>query len=126
MADVTSVAIGATTVGANYEKFSINTSDAGKEYILSITADAGTLTNAKLKEVYNYLTTNNYTPANTDGSSAGTWAGLGTADGTPLDFTADTVALIRFQTTQDFDVTDFNAASTLTTLAIVAVFRPAK
>jgi len=126
MADVRNLAIGSTTVGANYENFEINTSDAGKEYILSITSQAGNLTDAKLLEAYNYLTQNNYTPTNTDGSAAGTWAGLGTSDGTALDYAADSVAYVRFQTTEDFAVTDFNANISDTQVAIVAVFTPAR
>ena len=127
MADVTSVSVGATTVGANFDKFSISQSDAGREFIVSVTADAGTLTNAKLLEAVRYLTTNNYTSGNTDGTSACTVAAVGTADGTAYNPAADTVVYLRLQTTQDFTVTDYNANDALgTTLAVVCEFKPAK
>ena len=114
------------TFGANAYKNAISTSDAGREFIVSITADATTLTDAKLNEAIAYLTSNNYTTSNTDGSTAATIAAIGTADGTAFDPAADTVVYVRLQTTDTFDVTDFNAAQTNTTLAIVCEFKPAK
>lgn len=119
MADLTG-----TSVAANYRKNVINNSGVGREFIVSITADAATLTDAKLNEAIDYFTVNNYTSANTDGSSACTVGGLGTADGTDFDPTADTVVYLRLQTTQDLDVTDFNAAQANTTAAIVCEFKP--
>jgi hypothetical protein len=113
-------------VGANFDVYGISTSDAGREFIVSITADAATLTNAKLDEAISYLTTGHYTSSNTDGSSAGTIAAIGTADGTPYDPAADTVVYVRLQTTEDFVVTDYNDSQTNTTIAIVCEFRPAK
>jgi hypothetical protein len=113
-------------VGANFDVYGISTSDAGREFIVSITADAATLTNAKLDEAISYLTTGHYTSSNTDGSSAGTIAAIGTADGTPYDPAADTVVYVRLQTTEDFVVTDYNDSQTNTTIAIVCQFRPAK
>lgn len=113
-------------IGDNYAKHVINNSGVGREFIVSITADAGVLTEAKLTEAIQYLTTNHYTSSNTDGSSAGTIGGLGTADGTAYDPAADTVVYVRFQTTESFAVTDFNAGdSTGVTLAVVAEFKPA-
>ena len=113
-------------VGANFDVYGISTSDAGREFIISITADAGVLTNAKLDEAISYLTTGHYTSSNTDGSSAGTIAAIGTADGTPYDPAADTVVYVRLQTTEDFVVTDYNDSQTNTTIAIVCEFKPAK
>ena len=121
MPDLTSEAI-----ASNYNKHAISQSGVGREFIVSITADADTLTDAKLKEAVDYFTTNNYTAANTDGSTACTVGGLGTADGTAFDPAADTVVYLRLQTTQDLDVTDFNAAQANTTAAIVCEFKPAK
>ena len=112
-------------VGANFDVYGISTSDAGREFILSITADAATLTNAKLDQAIAYLTSSNYTSSNTDGSSAGTIAAIGTNDGTPYDPTADTVVYVRYQTTESFVVTDFNDSQSNTTIAIVCQFRPA-
>ena len=120
MADLTSDGI-----ASNFNKFSISQSDAGREFIVSVTTDDGTLTNAKLLEAVRYLTTNNYTSSNTDGTSACTVAAVGTADGTAFDPDADTVVYLRLQTTQDFTVTDFNAAQSNTTLAVVCEFKPA-
>jgi hypothetical protein len=134
MADITSVrqtsdnsgnAITAAYAAANNYKHKISTSDAGREFIVSITTAADTLTDVKLTEAIRYLTRNNYTAANTDGSTAGTIAAIGTADGTAYDPAADTVVYVRLQTTDDFAVTDFNAASTLSTMAVVCEFKPA-
>ena len=113
------------TFGANALKHKIAQSDAGREFIVSITADATTLTDAKLLEATRYLTRNNYLSSNTDGSTAATIAAIGTADGTAYDPAADTVVYVRLQTTDAFDVTDFNAAQTNTTLAIVCEFKAA-
>jgi hypothetical protein len=113
------------TFGSNALKHAISQSDAGREFIVSITADATTLTEAKLLEATRYLTRNNYTSANTDGSTAATIAAIGTADGTAYDPTADTVVFVRLQTTDTFVITDFNDSQTNTTLAIVCEFKPA-
>ena len=113
------------TFGANALKHKISQSDAGREFIVSITADADTLTDVKLLEATRYLTRNNYTASNTDGSTAATIAAIGTADGTAYDPAADTVVYVRLQTTDAFDITDFNAAQSNTTLAIVCEFKPA-
>jgi hypothetical protein len=110
---------------ANAFKHAISQSDAGREFIVSITTAADTLTNAKLTEAIRYLTRNNYTASNTDGSTAATIAAIGTADGTPFDPAADTVVYVRLQTTDTFAVTDFNANITATDIAIVCEFKPA-
>ena len=133
MADVTSrvetysnAGAAGATFGANFGAYKISQSDVGREFVVSVTADAATLTNAKLDEAIKYLTTGHYTSSNTDGSSAGTIAAIGTADGTAYDPAADTVVYVRFQTTEAFAVTDFNANDTTgVTLAIVAEFKPA-
>lgn len=122
MADVTSLAIGSTTVGANYRKNSIHNGDVGREFILSITAGSGTLTQAKLNAAIDYLTVNHGTEA----TNAGTIGGIATSDGTAYDPAADTVVYVKLQTTASFTVTGVNAAATDTTVAIVAQFKPAK
>jgi hypothetical protein len=114
-----------TTFGANQLKHKIAQSDAGREFIVSITTAADTLTDVKLLEAIRYLTRNNYTASNTDGSTAATIAAIGTADGTPFDPAADTVVFVRLQTTDNFAVTDFNANITATDIAIVCEFKPA-
>ena len=119
-------AIAASQLGANNYKNAISTSDAGREFIVKIEADAATLTDAKLNEAIAYLTRNNYLSSNTDASTAGTIAAIGTADGTAFDPAADTIVFVRLQTTDDFAVTDFNAAQTNTTLTVICEFKPAK
>ena len=90
MPDVRNVDVGATTVGANYEKFQINTSDAGKEIIIKITMDDdGTptvITTEGALAAYRQLTQANGdglgNPVLTaPGKDAGTFAAFGTADG---------------------------------------------
>lgn len=122
MADVTSLAIGSTTVGANYRKNTIHNGDVGREFILSITAGAGTLTQAKLNAAIDYLTVNHGAEA----TNAGTIGGIATSDGTAYDPAADTVVYVKLQTTATFTVTGVNAAATDTTVAIVCEFKPAK
>jgi len=117
---------GSGTVGQNFNQYGIGQSDAGREYIISITADSGFLTQAKLDQAIAYLTTGHYTSSNTDGSSAGTIAAIGTDDGTAYDVTTDTVVYVRLQTTEDFVITDYNDSQANTTIAIVCQFRPAK
>jgi hypothetical protein len=115
-----------TTFGANALKHRISQSDAGREFIVSVTADGGTLTDVKLLEATRYLTRNNFTAGNADGSTAATIAAIGTADGTPFDPAADTVVFLRLQTTDAFSVTDYNANDVGgTTLAVVCEFTPA-
>jgi hypothetical protein len=95
--------------------------------VLDVEAKTGLESLAKLDQAISYLTSGNYTSSNTDGSSAGTIAAIGTADGTAYDPAADTVVYVRYQTTEDFAITDFNANDTLgVTLAIVCEFKPAK
>lgn len=122
MADVTSVVVGATTVGANYLKHTIANGDAGREFIISITAAAGTLTDAKLNAAIKYLTTNHGAEA----TNAGTIGAIGTNDGTAYNPAADTVVYAKLQTTGTFTVTGVNAAATDTVVAIVCEFKPAK
>lgn len=118
---------GAGQVGQNFNQYGIGQSDAGREFIVSIAPDSGNLTQAKLDEAIAYLTTGHYTGSNTDGSSAGTIAAIGTAAGTAYNPASSDTVYVRFQTTEDFAVTDFNANDTLgVTLAVVCQFRPAK
>lgn len=119
MADLT-----ATYVATNYRKNAISQSGVGREFIVSVTADAGTLTDAKLNEAIDYLTTSH--GSNGSGDSAATIGAIGTADGTAFNPAADTVVFIRLQTSADFTVTAFNAAQSNTTLATVCEFKPAK
>lgn len=122
MPDLTS-----TYVADNYKKHVISQSGVGREFIVSVTADADTLTDEKLQEAIDYITTNHGAGDGTgDGDAAATIGGLGTADGTAFDPTADTVVYLRVQTTADFAVATFNGAQSNTTLAVVCEFKPAK
>lgn len=114
----------ATDVASNYNKHVISQSGVGREFIVSITADAGTLTDAKLKAALDYMTLNH--GADGAGDSAATIGAVGTADGTPFDPAADTVVFVRLQTTADFTVAGVNTAATDTTVALVCEFKPAK
>lgn len=113
-----------STIGQNYRKNGINNSGVGREFILSVTADAGTLTDAKLNAAVDYLTTSHGVDG--AGDSAGTIGAVGTADGTAFDPAADTVVYVRMQTSGDFTVAGVNAAATDTTVAVVCEFKPAK
>ena len=93
MPDVRNLAIGATTVGANFEKFQINTSDAGRELIVKITMDDNgsptTITTAGALAAYRQLTqafgtgdgVAYWDPTASYPGDAGTFAAFGTADG---------------------------------------------
>ena len=115
MADLTS-----TTVAANYNKFSLSQSDAGRELIVKL---AGTnLTDANLKAVIDYITTSH--GSNGSGDSAFTVAALGTADGSAfVSGTTDTVFL-RVQGTGDLTVGTADMGIGGLTVSIEAVFAP--
>jgi len=117
---------GSVQLAANAFKHAISQSDAGREFIVSVTANDSPLTDAKLAEATRYLTRNNNTSSNTDGSTAATIAAIGTSDGTAYAPGTDTVVFLRLQTTDTFSVTDYNANDALgTTLAVVCEFKPA-
>ncbi len=124
MADVTSLAVGATTVGANYNKFVINTSDAGRELIVKFALT--NMTNANLLAFYNAITqaggASGVLPANT--GDAFTVAGFGTANGSAFVSGTTDIVYFRVQGTGTFDTTDA-AAGTGATVTVEAVFQPA-
>ncbi len=124
MADVTSLAVGATTVGANYNKFVINTSDAGRELIVKFALT--NMTNANLLAFYNAITqaggASGVLPSNT--GDAFTVAGFGTANGSAFVSGTTDVVYFRVQGTGTFDTTDA-AAGTGATVTVEAVFQPA-
>lgn len=131
MPDVKNVVIGATTVGANYEKFAINTSDAGRELVIKIDRDGTALTDDNLLAAYRKLTLSAGTPGfnapDVDGPDAGTFAAVGTADGTPFVSGTTTEVFVRLQTTGTPDLTDIviGGANDIE-FELVAVFTPAK
>ena len=116
MADLTSA-----TIAANYNKFSISQSDAGRELLVKL---AGTnLTDANLLAVIRYLTTSH--GSNGTGDSAFTVAAVGTADGSAfVSGTTDTVFL-RLQGTGDFTAATADMEIAGLTVSVEAVFKPA-
>ncbi len=124
MADVTSLAVGATTVGANYNKFVINTSDAGRELIVKFALT--NMTNANLLAFYNAITqaggASGVLPSNT--GDAFTVAGFGTANGSAFVSGTTDIVYFRVQGTGTFDTTDA-AAGTGATVTVEAIFTPA-
>lgn len=122
MADLTT-AFASGGIGDNYNKHVKSQADNGREFVLSITAGAGTLTDAKLKACLDYLTGSQGSGG--AGDSAGTIAAINTTDDTAFDPAADTVVNVRYQSTADFTVAGVNAAATDTTVAILAQFKAA-
>ncbi len=117
-----SVAVGATTVGANYLKNVINQADVGRELIVKL---AGTnLTNDDLNSVIGYITTSHGSAGS--GDSAFVVAAVGTADGSAfVSGTTDTVFL-RCQGTGDLTVATADMGISGLTVTIEAIFTPAK
>ena len=122
MADVKNLAVGATTVGANYLKHSIATSDAGRTLIVSVSKT--NITDAELQSVINYMTLAHGSAG--VGDSAFTVAGLGTADGSPFVSGTTNVVYLRLQGTGALTAGADYAGVTGATVAIVAIFQPAK
>ena len=116
-----------TDIAANYKKHVIAQSGVGRETIVSITTAAGTLTDAKLQAVIDYMTLPHGTgDGSTDTDNAFTVGAIGTADGSAYDPAATTVMFARMQGTHELDVTDVNAAQADAVVAVVAVFTPAR
>lgn len=99
MADVTSVAIGATTVGANYEKHVIANGLPGRTLIIKL--EDTNMTDAELKASIAYLTTagGSGNGSDTDGPDAGSIVGLTTSTGSFVSGTSDDVTLAVNTTT---------------------------
>ena len=105
-------AIDAARLGNNFEKHFINTSDAGRELVVSITKIGdGNITNNTLLAAYRQLSV---TP------DVGTFAAIGTADGSDFVSGTTTVVFVRLQTTGTPVLTSVDGA----TLAVVATFQP--
>lgn len=122
MPDVTGLVIGATTVGANFNKFSNAQSDVGRELIIS--ASKTDITHDDLVLVYAQLTLTDGdgTGADFDGPDAFTLSSIGTADGTPFVSGTTDVVFLKAQGTGTPDLTTVSGV----TLAVVATFAPAK
>lgn len=122
MPDVTGLVIGATTVGANYNKFSKAQSDVGRELIIS--ASKTDMVDADLAAVYAQLTLagGDGTGADYDGPDAFTLSSVGTADGAAFESGTTDVVFFKAQGTGTPDLTTVSGV----VLAVVAVFEPRK
>lgn len=122
MADVTNLQVGGTTVGANYLKNTIFTSDAGTTLIVKIAKT--NLTNAELNTIVSYLTLSH--GSNGTGDSAFVVAGMGTADGTSFVSGTTDEVFLRVQGTGEYtaDLSDAHGVTGAAT-SIVAVFKQA-
>ncbi len=133
MADVTSrvetytnAGVADATFGANYEKFSLNQADVGREQIVSVTkSGSGNVTDAVLKEVIANLTKagGDGTGSDIGGPDAFTVAAVGTASGAAFVSGTSTVVYLRVQGTGTID-TSAAAGSSGATVAVVATFLP--
>lgn len=99
-----------TTVAANFNKFVISQSDAGRELVVSATKE--NMVHADLLAVYRQLTV---TP------DVGTIAAFGTANGTAFESGVTDVVFFRLQTTGTPVLTTVSGV----VMATVAVFQPA-
>lgn len=122
MPSVINLAVGSTTVGANYNKFVNAQSDVGRELIIS--ASKTDITHADLAAVYAQLTLagGDGTGADQDGPDAFTLSSVGTADGSPFVSGTTDVVFLKAQGTGTPNLTTVSGV----TLAVVAVFAPAK
>ena len=136
MANLISVAqtvsnAGATVaaLGDNFLKHVISQSDAGRELIVKISADAGIL-NSELSAAINEITRSQGSAGS--GDSAFTIAALGTAAGAAFLAGTTQVVFLRCQGTGDLTLTDIKAAAeaadangTTFTVTTEAIFAPA-
>lgn len=121
-------------LSANYRKFVNNTSDAGRELVVRIHRDGTALTHENLLAAYSQLTA--IAPENAvtrdavvgnvrTGPDAGTFAGLGTANGAPFESGVTTEVFVRFQTTGTPKTSDIViAGENDIKFAVVAHFAP--
>jgi hypothetical protein len=110
------------TIVANYEKFSISQSDAGRELVIS--ASKTNMADSDLLAVIRQLTLagGDGTGTDTGGPDAGTIAAFGTANGTAFESGVTDAVYFRVQTTGTLNTAEVSGV----TLAVVAVFAPAK
>lgn len=124
MANIISQSVGSTTVGANYLKHAISTSDAGRTLIVKIALS--NMTDANLSTMINAIGQAGGSGSGTDdnGPDAFTVAGFGTADGTAFVSGTTDVVFLKVQGTGTFNTTTA-AAGTGATVTVEAVFQPA-
>lgn len=133
MADLSNVAqtVGNTgdtvaTLPDNFLKHFINTSDAGRELVVSVVkSTGGNVTDAVLETLRANITqaggVAGELPADT--GDAFTIAAVGTADGVDFVSGTTTAVFLRVQGTGTFDLVDA-AAGTGATVTVVATFQP--
>jgi hypothetical protein len=99
MADITSVAVGGTTVGANFEKHVISNGLGARTLIIKL--EDSNMTDAELKASIAYLTTagGSGNGSDTNGPDAGTIVGLTTSTGAFESGVSDDVTLALQTTT---------------------------
>jgi hypothetical protein len=117
------------TLPANFGKHVISQSDAGRELIVKISANAGIL-NTELSAAIREITTSQGVAGS--GDSAFTVAAVGTAAGAAFVAGTTQVVFLRCQGTGDLTVADIKAAAeaadangTTFTVTTEAVFQPA-
>lgn len=117
----------------NYNKFVISQSDAGREQVLKISADAGIL-NSELLAIYRSLTLSggDGTGTDTNGPDAFTIAAVGTAAGGAFVAGTTQVVFMRVQGTGTISTSALKTAAeaadangTTFTITVEAVFQPA-
>jgi hypothetical protein len=115
--------------GANFNKHVISQSDAGRELIVKISANAGIL-NTELSAAINEITRSQGVAGS--GDSAFTVAAVGTAAGAAFVAGTTQVVFLRCQGTGDLTLADIKAAAeaadgnaTTFTVTTEAVFAPA-
>jgi hypothetical protein len=108
-----------TLVGANYKKHSISQSDAGREFV--VTVSKTNISDAELNTVIQKLTMSQ--GSNGTGDSAFVVAAVGTATGAEFVAGETDVVYLRIQGTGDLTV-GANFGGSGATVALVAVFRP--
>lgn len=123
-----------TDVALNFNKFGISQSDAGREQVVKVSADAG-MTNNELLAIYRNLTIagGDGTGSDTGGPDAFTIAAVGTAAGAAFVSGTTQVVFLRVQGTGTLSTSAVKAAaeaadsgtSTTFTVTVEAVFAPA-
>jgi hypothetical protein len=116
------------TIATNYQKFVNNTSDAGREVVVKITRGNGSVAirHEDLLKAYAQLTQTggDGTGFDQDGPDAGTFAALGTVDGTPFASGTTTAVFVRLQTTGTPKTTDITVSGGDVKFEVVATFAP--
>jgi hypothetical protein len=113
-------------LSANYRKFVNNTSDAGRELVIKISRDGTALTHENLQAAYSQLTQTggDGTGFDQNGPDAGTFAALGTANGTPFVAGTTQTVFVRLQTTGTPNLADIVIDGNDIEFEVVATFAP--